>query len=80
MGENASWREALIDATKGVDHAYDRRRRIYQTAYDAGLTMQAIADVVGLSQTAVHKIIGNQGRHRDVAALLESPSHESDDA
>lgn len=55
-----TWRSALADAQRGIDHAYDRRRRIFQSAYDAGLTLGQIAEAVGLTAAGVHKIIGRQ--------------------
>jgi DNA-directed RNA polymerase specialized sigma24 family protein len=68
-----SWREALTDAQAGIENAYDRRRRVFQAAFDAGLTLAEIAGVVGLSAQGVHKIIGKQRGPGD-GSLLDSPA------
>lgn len=69
-----TWREALVDACAGVTIAYDRRRRVIQSAYDAGLTFRQIANAVGMSPAAVHKIIGRQRGVPD--ALLDTPAFQ----
>lgn len=67
-----TWREALADAQKGIDNAYERRKRVFQAAYDAGLTLAEIGEVVGLSAAGVHKIVGRQrgGVNLDAPAFL----------
>jgi hypothetical protein len=67
-----TWREALIDAFEGVGAAYDRRRRIAQAAFDAGLTFRQIGEAVGMSAAGVQKIIGRQ-RNGD----LDAPAFQS---
>ena len=73
-----TWREALTDAFEGVDRAYERRRQIVQAAYDAGLSFRAIGAAVGMSASAIHKIIGRQrgsvGRQRGSDAILDAPA------
>lgn len=64
-----TWREALIDAHVGVESAYRQRQRIFQAAYDAGLTLRQIATAVELTPAGIHKIIGKQRGAPD--ALLD---------
>lgn len=67
-----SWREALLDAHLLIDHAYDRRRRVFQSAFDAGLTCAQIGETVGMSAAGVHKVIGRQRGGPD---LLDAPAN-----
>lgn len=64
-----SWREAILNAKLGVETAYDRRRRVFQAAFNAGLTFRQIADAAGLSPAGVQKIIGKQR-----SAELDTPA------
>lgn len=73
-----TWREALIDAHVGVDHAYERRKRVLQAAYDAGLTIRQIGGAIGMSAGNVNKIIGKQRGKPD--ALLDAPAFQADPA
>jgi hypothetical protein len=70
-----TWREALVDAHDGVDRAYERRREVFQAAYDAGLTMRDIGGAVGMSAANVNKIIGRQ-RGKNAAVLLDAPAFQ----
>lgn len=53
-----TWEVALKEAFAGVQHAYDRRKRIVIAAHDAGLSYHTIAGAVGMSVAGVHKIAG----------------------
>lgn len=68
-----TWRSALADAQKSIEHVYDRRRRIFQAAYDAGLTLGQIGEAVGLTAAGVHKIIGRQR-----GASLDAPAFQDE--
>jgi hypothetical protein len=74
-----TWREALTSAYNGVDEAYERRKRMTQAAYDAGLSFRAIADAVGKTPATIHKIIGRQ-RGKDSDSILDSPAGVKPDA
>jgi hypothetical protein len=62
-----TWREALSQATRDVrvvasPENIAARRRLFQAAYDAGLTIEQIADGGCLaSRSSVASIIGRQG-------------------
>lgn len=68
-----SWRDALLSGQDGVTAAYDRRRAIFKAANEAGISMRAIAEVVGISPAGVNKVIGRKA-DRDVNDLLASPA------
>lgn len=69
-----TWREALLAAFAGVDTAYARRAEVVKAAHDAGLSLRAIADVVGISAAGVHRIVGKMGSQPNAAALLDTPA------
>lgn len=70
-----TWREAILDAKVGVETAYERRRRVFQAAYDAGLSFRQIAKAAGLTAPAIHKIIGKQRSKPD--ELLDAPAFQA---
>jgi hypothetical protein len=75
-----SWRQALVAADTGVAEAYERRRRMMQAAYDAGLSFRDIAGAVGKSPATIHKIIGKQRAGDDAARILDAPAGLTVDA
>jgi DNA-directed RNA polymerase specialized sigma24 family protein len=70
-----TWREAILDAKTGVETAYDRRRRVFQAAFDAGLSLRQIAGAAGMTAAGVHNVIGKQRGKAD--AVLDEPSFQN---
>jgi transposase len=70
-----TWRQALRDAHEGVAQAKETRRRVFEAAHEAGLSMRAISGAVGLSAATVHRIIGLEPEP-DAEDLLDSPVRE----
>lgn len=68
----STWRDAINDAQQGIDTARDRRKRVFQAAFDSGLTLAQIAEAAGMSTAGVHKIIGRQK-----GASLDGPAFDS---
>lgn len=64
-----TWRTALADSHARIADAYEKRRRMFKAAHEAGLSYRAIGEATGLSPAAVGKILGKQGR-----ASLDSPA------
>lgn len=71
-----TWRDALLDAHSGINRARERRREVFQAAFDAGLSCRQIADAVGLTPQGVHKVIGVQGAG---PGALDAPAFQPSD-
>lgn len=67
-----TWRQALIDAQRGIDAAHEARSDIFRAANKAGLSMRQIAGVVGLSVSSVHSAIGSKYRVFEKVSLLDA--------
>lgn len=76
--QRPTWREAIVDAHQGIEHAYERRRRVFQAAYDAGLTFRQIGGAAGVSAATIYKIIGSQRGAPDT--LLDRPAFQPKDS
>lgn len=57
-----TWRAALKDSHERIADAYEKRRRTFRAAADAGLSRREIGEAVGLSAAAVQKIIGKDAK------------------
>lgn len=53
-----TWRAALSDAQVRIADAYEKRRRLFVKASEAGLSYREIGEATGLSAAGVGKIIG----------------------
>jgi DNA-directed RNA polymerase specialized sigma24 family protein len=55
-----TWRVYLLDAHDRVAAAYERRRRAFTAAHDAGLSYREIGEATGLTAAGAHKVVGSK--------------------
>lgn len=68
-----TWRAAIDDAQKQIEWAYERRRRLFMAAHEAGLSFREIGEAAGMTAAGVHKIVGAKQRATLDSLVNETP-------
>jgi hypothetical protein len=70
-----TWNDALRDVQAELDQAKAHRREVVRAANDAGLSMRAIGEVIGISAAGVHRMIRGTDKPIPLTDLLQAPAY-----